>query len=164
MLSRVQLFATPWTGACQAPLSMGFSRQYWSGLPRPPPGDLPNPGIKPVSLMSPSLPLSHQGRPIYVIYMCSCSVAKPCLTFCDPMDCSPPGSAVHGISRGKNTGVSCHFLLQGIFLPLDQTRFSSISCMGRRVLYHWRHLGSPSFSIATSSSSGSTMMLGRSLY
>ena len=41
---------------CQAPLSMGFSRQeYWSGLPRPPPGDLPDPGIKPVSLMSPAL-------------------------------------------------------------------------------------------------------------
>ena len=47
----VRLFATPWTIAHQAPLSMGFSRQeYWSGLPCPPPGDLPNPGIKPVSL------------------------------------------------------------------------------------------------------------------
>ena len=44
------------TGAHQAPLSMGFSRQeYWSGLPFPPPGDLPNPGIKPASLMSPAL-------------------------------------------------------------------------------------------------------------
>ena len=53
---RVWLFATPWTVACQASLSMGFSRQeYWSGLPLPPPGDLPNPGIKPVSLMSPAL-------------------------------------------------------------------------------------------------------------
>ena len=41
-------FATPWTVACQAPLSMGFSRQeYWSELPFPPPGDLPNPGIEP---------------------------------------------------------------------------------------------------------------------
>ena len=39
---------TPWTVACQAPLSMGFSRQeYWSGLPFPSPGDLPDPGIKP---------------------------------------------------------------------------------------------------------------------
>ena len=56
LLSRVQLFATPWTAACQAPLSRGFSRQeYWSGLPCPPPGDLPHPGIKPVSLMSPAL-------------------------------------------------------------------------------------------------------------
>ena len=49
-LSHVQLFATPWTVAHQAPLSMGFSRQeYWSGLPFPSPGDLPDPGIEPRS-------------------------------------------------------------------------------------------------------------------
>ena len=49
-LSHVRLFATPWTVAHQAPLSMGFSRQeYWSGLPFPSPGDLPDPGIKPRS-------------------------------------------------------------------------------------------------------------------
>ena len=54
--SRVWLFATPWTVACQAPLSMGFSRQeYWSGLPCPPPGDLPNPGIEPTAAVSPAL-------------------------------------------------------------------------------------------------------------
>ena len=48
--SHVQLFVTPWTVAHQAPLTMGFSRQeYWSGLPCPPPGDLPDPGIQPVS-------------------------------------------------------------------------------------------------------------------
>ena len=52
----VRLFATPGTVSHQAPLSMGFSRQeYWSGLPCPPPGDLPNPGIKLVSLASPAL-------------------------------------------------------------------------------------------------------------
>ena len=46
-LSRVRLFSTPWTVAYQAPPSMGFSRQeYWSGLPFPSPGDLPNPGIE----------------------------------------------------------------------------------------------------------------------
>ena len=51
VLSRVRLFATPRTVAHQAPLSLGFSRQqYWSGLPFPPPGDLPNPGMEPVSL------------------------------------------------------------------------------------------------------------------
>ena len=50
-LSRVQLFATPWTVAYQALPSMGFSRQeYWSRLPFPSPGDLPDPGIKPGSL------------------------------------------------------------------------------------------------------------------
>ena len=49
-LSRVRLFVTPWTVACQAPLSMGFSRQeYWSGLPFPSPEDLPNPGTEPAS-------------------------------------------------------------------------------------------------------------------
>ena len=49
-LSRVRLFATPWTVAHQAPLSMGFSRQeYWSGLPFPSPGDLPDPGLEPRS-------------------------------------------------------------------------------------------------------------------
>ena len=46
LFSSVQFFATPWTVACQPPLSMGFSRQeYWSELPCPPPGDLPDPGI-----------------------------------------------------------------------------------------------------------------------
>ena len=48
--------ATPWTVACQALLSIGFSRQeYWNGLPCSPPGDLPNPGIEPASLLSPAL-------------------------------------------------------------------------------------------------------------
>ena len=50
LLSPVQLFVTPWTVGHQAPLSMGFPRQeYWSGLPFPSPGDLPDPGIEPRS-------------------------------------------------------------------------------------------------------------------
>ena len=54
--SRAWLFSTLWTVTCQAPLSMGFSRkEYWSGLPCPPPGDLPHPGIKSASLESPAL-------------------------------------------------------------------------------------------------------------
>ena len=54
--SRVRLCATPWPVACQAPLSVGLSRQeHWSGLPRPTPRDLPNPGIEPMSLMSATL-------------------------------------------------------------------------------------------------------------
>ena len=64
-LSRVQLFATPWGVARQAPLSMGFSRQeYWSGLPCPPPGELPDPGIKPRSpaLQADSLPSEPPGK------------------------------------------------------------------------------------------------------
>ena len=55
MPNHVQLFVTPWTVACQAPLSMGLSRQeHWSGLLCPSPGGLPNPGIKPVSLTIPA--------------------------------------------------------------------------------------------------------------
>ena len=64
-LSRVRLFATPYTVAHQAPLSMAFSRQeYWSGLPFPPPEDIPDPGIEPrfSALQADALPLSHQGR------------------------------------------------------------------------------------------------------
>ena len=54
--SCVQLFATPWTGACQFPLTMRFSQQeYWSGSPCPPPGDRPDPGIKPAPLRTPTL-------------------------------------------------------------------------------------------------------------
>jgi len=62
----VQSFVTPWTVARQAPLFMEFSRQgHWSGLPFPPPGDLPYLGIKPVSLywQVDSLPLCHLGSP-----------------------------------------------------------------------------------------------------
>ena len=52
----VDSFATPWTVALQSPLSMGFPRQeYWRGLPCPPAGDLPNPGIELAPLMSPAL-------------------------------------------------------------------------------------------------------------
>jgi len=54
--SHIRLFVTLWTGACQAPLFMGFSRQkYWNGLPCPTPWDLPDPGIEPTSLTSPAL-------------------------------------------------------------------------------------------------------------
>ena len=68
--SHVSLFVILWTVACQAPVSMGLSREeYWSGLPCPPAGDLPNPGIEPMSpvvpaLQTESLRLSHQGSPI----------------------------------------------------------------------------------------------------
>ena len=56
LFSHVPFFVIPWTVARQAPLSMGFSRQeYWGGLPCPPPGDVPDPGIKPASLLSPAL-------------------------------------------------------------------------------------------------------------
>ena len=55
------------------------------------------------------------------------------LTPCDPMDCSPPGSSVHGISLGRNTGVGCHFLLQGIFLT-QGWNLGLLPC--GQILYH----------------------------
>ena len=64
--SSVRLFATLWTVACQASLSVGFSRQeYWSGLPCPPPGNIPDPGIEPLTpaLQVDSLALSRLGSP-----------------------------------------------------------------------------------------------------
>ena len=67
-LSRVRLFATPWTVAQQAPLSMGFSRQeHWSGLPFPPPGDLPDSGIEHRSpaLQADALTFEPPGKPIF---------------------------------------------------------------------------------------------------
>ena len=66
LLSRVQLFATLWTVAYQAPLSMGFSRQeYWIGLPFPSSGDLPDPGIEPRSpaLQGDALTSEPLGKP-----------------------------------------------------------------------------------------------------
>ena len=76
--SHFWLFVTPWTVACQAPLSMGFSRQEsWSGLPCPPPGDILNPGIKPTSLTSPVLADAEPpGKPnsflVIVVHLPSC--------------------------------------------------------------------------------------------
>ena len=67
-LSHVWLFATPWTVAYQAPSSMGFSRQeYWSGLPFPSPGDLPDPGIEPGSpaFQADALTSEPPGKPIW---------------------------------------------------------------------------------------------------
>ena len=68
MLTCFRLFGTPWTVARQAPLSVEFSRgEYWSGLPCPPPGDLPDPGIKPASPASQadSLTTEPPGKPGY---------------------------------------------------------------------------------------------------
>ena len=64
---------------------------------------------------------------------------QSCPTLCDPMDCSPPGSSVHGGSPGKNTGVGCHALPQGIF-PTQESNRGLPHC--RRILYHLSHQGS----------------------
>ena len=85
-LSHVRLFATPWTVALQAPLCMGFSKQeYWRWVACSLPGDLPDPGIKPRSLASPSdwrvdsLPLCHLGKWLSMcVRVCVCV----CLCVC----------------------------------------------------------------------------------
>ena len=68
-----------------------------------------------------------------------CLVTQSCLTLCEPMDCSPPGSSVHGDSPGKNTGVGCHALLQGIF-PTQGSNPGLPHC--RWSLYCLSHQGS----------------------
>ena len=69
-----------------------------------------------------------------------CLVAQSCPTHCNPMDHSLPGSSVHGVSPGKNTGVGCHALLQGIF-PTQGSNPGLLHC--RRILYHLSHQGRP---------------------
>ena len=71
--------------------------------------------------------------------MHACLVTQSCLTLFDPMDCSPPGSSVHGDSPGKNTGVGGHALLQGIF-PTQGLNPGLPHC--RQILYHLSHQGS----------------------
>ena len=103
MLSCVQLFATPWTVAHQAPLSMRFSRQeYWSRLPCPPPGGLPNPGIKPMFQTHVSyVSCIHTTKPEKLLYTDQFRsvqfilVAQSCPTLCEPMNYSTPGLPVH---------------------------------------------------------------------
>ena len=71
-----------------------------------------------------------------------CLVTQSCLILCDPMDCSLPRSSVHGDSPGKNTGVGCHALLQGIF----STQGSNPGLPHFRwILYHLNHQGSPRY-------------------
>ena len=92
----VQLIATLWIVAQEAPLFMGFSRQeYWSGWPCPPPGDLPDPGIEPTSLMSSALAgRFFTSSTTWEAHTLSCFNHAQ---FCDHVDYSMPGSSVHGI-------------------------------------------------------------------
>ena len=69
-----------------------------------------------------------------------CLVTPSCLTLCNPLDCSPPGSSVHGDSPDKNTRMGCHSLLQGIF-PTQGLNPGLRHC--RQILYHLSHQGNP---------------------
>ena len=105
---------TLWTVAHQAPLSMAFPRQeYWSGFPFPSLGHLPDPGIEPVSpaitdgffiaepLGSPNTGRGEVNEGKNCLPVNSSEVAQSCPTLCNPMDCSLPGSSVHGIFQAR---------------------------------------------------------------
>ena len=77
--------------------------------------------------------------PDYILLV-RCLVTQSCLTLCDLMNCSLPGSSVHGDSPGKNTGVGCHALFQGIF-PTHGSNPGLLHC--RWILYCLSHQGSP---------------------
>ena len=79
-------------------------------------------------------------RRLYFSCAVLCLVTQLCPPLCDPMDWSPPGSSVHGDSPGKNTGMGCHALLQGIF-PTQGSNPGLPHC--RRILYHLSHQENP---------------------
>ena len=95
----------------------------------------------PISVHS-FLPIWESLCPYFAfLYACMlCLVDQLCLTLCDPMDCSPPSSSLHGDSPGKYTGVGCHALLQRIF-PTQGSNPGLPHC--RWILYHLSHQGSP---------------------
>ena len=136
-LSRVRLFATLWTVAHQAPPSIGFSRQeYWSGLPFPSPGDLPDPGIEPRSpaLQADALTSEPPGKQrVQHNWMTSLSLTlslhakslQSCLTLCDPLDYT-----LHGILQARILEWTAIPFSRGSSQPRDWTRVSHI--VGRR--------------------------------
>ena len=89
--------ATAWTTAHQPPLFMRFPRQeYWSGLPFPSPGNHPDPGIEPTS------PVSLAFQTDSLRYAAAAAKSRQlCLTLCDPIDGSPPGSSIPGILQAR---------------------------------------------------------------
>ena len=90
------------------------------------------------------------GENCFSVHMCACVKSfQLCPTLCDPMDCSPPGSSVHGILQTRILQwVACPPsgdlpAPRGPSRPRDQTSISHVSCISRQVLYHWHHLESP---------------------
>ena len=79
--------------------------------------------------------------PFLYLHVCMCAeLLQLCPTLCDPMDCSPPGSSIHGDSTGQNIRVGCHALLHGIF-PTQGSNPGLPHC--RQILYYLSHQGSP---------------------
>ena len=112
-LQSCRLCATPRTVARQAPLSPGFSTQeYWSGLPFPTPGDLPDLGIKPGSLHLLHWQANLGNPEMDCCCCCCCWVAAVVSDSVRPYRRQPTRLPCPWDSPGKNTGVGCHFLLQ----------------------------------------------------
>ena len=127
-LSCVQLFTTPWTGACQAPLCMGFpSQEYWNGLPFPSPGGLPHPGMEPRSptLQADSLPSEPPGKPSWV------KVGQTCPTLCDSIDYT-----VHGILQARILEWVVVPFSRGSSQPRDRTQ---VFLIAGRFFYQLNH-------------------------
>ena len=126
LLSCVRLFAMLWTVASQAPLSMKFSKQeYWRGLPFPSPGDLPHLRIK---LGSPALQADS------LLSESSLHVAQLYPTLCNPMNCSLPGSSVHGIFQARILAWVANSFSRGSSLHTVRTR---VSCIAGRFFTVW---------------------------
>ena len=104
--------------------------QLWLVLEMSPLSAMLNFTFNHVFSLEPSLMPGTQQHDIYAVL---CLVAQSCLTLCDPMNCSLPGSSVHGDSPGKNTGVDCRALLQRIF-PIQGLNPGLPHC--RWILYH----------------------------
>ena len=100
ILNSVWLFVTPWIAVHPAPLPLELSRQgYWSGLSSPTPRDFPNPGIKPLSLVSPTLACRFftivPPWKLWIKIVQFSSVSQSCPTLCNSMNRSMPGLPVH---------------------------------------------------------------------
>ena len=160
MLSRfshVWVFATLWTVAREAPLSMGFFRQkYWRGFPCLPPEDLPNQGTEPASLTSPALAgrfftTSASWQALWKVGILQARTLE-CIAIPSSRSSSQPRDDLRSPTlqadsllselpgKPKNTGVGSLFLLQGI-CPTQESNQGLLHC--RRILYQLSYQGSP---------------------
>ena len=128
---------TSWTVANQAPLSMEFSRQeYWNGLLFASPGDILSPGIEPRSsaleadFFTAWATREAHKKPLVKV---NALVAQLCPTLCNSMNCSPPGSSVHGILQATTLEWVAISPLQGIF-PTQGSNLGLLHC--RQILCH----------------------------
>ena len=148
LLSRVWLLAGPWTVARQTPPSMEFSRQeYWSGLPFPSPGDLPDPGIKPRSpaMQAAALPSEPPGKPFSLLtHIKYCTFIKWVLIYTLPwlssvsllyylLDYSATWLHWHGKSKSNE-----NYVMMGgeAHLPIARVTMMNGICIHRNI-FHW---------------------------